>query len=66
MFRRERKRLGLKQSELAEKLGVTRVCISLWETGKSRPQQRHIQILLELGFHKAAIRSLYLSDLDCE
>ena len=32
-----RKETGLKQSELAEKLGVTQRKVSYWETGKIEP-----------------------------
>ena len=36
--RKARKELGLKQSELAEKLGVTTRVISTYETNSSRPR----------------------------
>ncbi len=36
--RTERNKLGLKQSELATKMGVTTKIISSYETGKSRPR----------------------------
>lgn len=34
-----RKRLGLKQEELALKVHVSSVSVSRWETGKSTPSQ---------------------------
>ena len=36
-IRQARIRAGLKQYDLAEKIGVTKAVISLWETGKSAP-----------------------------
>jgi len=36
-IRAARERSGLSQLALAEKVGVTKGCISHWETGRSRP-----------------------------
>ena len=33
-----RKKLGLTQQEVAEKLGVSRECVSQWENGQSKPR----------------------------
>lgn len=32
-----RKKAGLTQKQLAEKLGVTQACIGMWETGNRKP-----------------------------
>lgn len=42
-----RKRLGMTQSELAEKLGVSLRAVQLWEAGKSRPQPSTLRKLSE-------------------
>ncbi len=36
-FRKERKKLGLTQEELANKLGISKRTISNWETGQTKP-----------------------------
>ncbi len=42
-----RKRLGLTQSELAERAGVSLRTIQLWEMGKTAPQSHKLRILSE-------------------
>lgn len=37
-IRAARERAGLSQLELAGQVGVTKGCISHWETGRSRPE----------------------------
>ena len=32
-----RKKAGLTQRELANRIGVTQVCITMWETGERKP-----------------------------
>lgn len=45
-----RRAVPLEQKELAEKIGVTALTISSWETGRRRPSAQHIRALAgELG-----------------
>ena len=37
-FKSKREAAGLKQVEVAEKLGISNTAISMWETGDSRPR----------------------------
>ena len=49
-----RKRLGLTQNELAEKLGVSLRALQLWESSKSKPQPsklRKLSEILEIPIH---------------
>lgn len=39
----------LKQSELADKLGVTAVTVSNWENGKSQPSLNQLRTLSQLA-----------------
>ena len=59
MFRTERKKMGLTQAQLADKLWVSTATVNNWETGKTRPQKRYIYSLIGLGFSEAAITSLF-------
>lgn len=43
-----RKQLGLTQSQLAERLGVTFVTVSRWETGQARPNRLALKALKSL------------------
>lgn len=43
-----RRKIGLSQMELAEKLGVSRQAISSWEAGASRPSVDNLQCLSKL------------------
>lgn len=45
---RLRKREGLSQAEVAEKLDVSRQAISRWESGESKPSTQNIQALCKL------------------
>lgn len=45
-----RVRAGLKQTELAEKLGICQSTISMWETGDANPRLDNL-ILLSKIFH---------------
>ena len=49
-IRRYRKRLGLTQEQLAERLGITLGAVSKWERGSSEPDLSYIMDLAEL-FH---------------
>ena len=42
---KSRKKAGLSQEELAEKMGLTRQTISKWETGASVPDVEELQRL---------------------
>lgn len=44
----ERVRIGLSQSELAERLGVTRVTVARWESGISTPGSSMIVALADI------------------
>ena len=46
--RRIRKRLGLTQSQFADRLGVTPITVHRWESGQSRPQRLATNRLREL------------------
>lgn len=49
-----RRRLGLTQSELAERLGVSLRAVQLWESGEARPQPsklRKLSEVLEIPIH---------------
>lgn len=43
-----RKRMGMSQLELSEKLGVSRQAVSGWEAGSSRPSTENLQCLSKL------------------
>lgn len=43
-----RKALGMTQSELAQKLGVTRSAVNAWEMGISTPQLKHVIGMAEI------------------
>lgn len=47
-IREERAKLGLSQEELAERLYVSRVTISHWETGKTLPDVQSMMLLAQL------------------
>ncbi len=44
----ERKRLGLSQEELAEKLSVSRQAVSKWESAQSTPDLQRVLQMAEL------------------
>lgn len=43
-----RKRSGLSQQELADKVHVTRQAVSRWETGETQPNTESLQLLSRL------------------
>jgi transcriptional regulator with XRE-family HTH domain len=43
-----RTEIGLTQTELAERLGVSRRAIGGWEAGDSYPKVKHLKIFIEL------------------
>lgn len=47
-LRRKRQDLGLKQTEVAEKLNCTNQLICNWESGNSRPSMRLLSMLQKL------------------
>ena len=47
-IRTGRKALGLSQGALGEKIGVTQVQVSQWETGKAEPSSEQAERLKEL------------------
>ena len=47
-FKTARKRLGLKQQQLADALGVSRSTIAKYETGISMPHAKNINKLCEI------------------
>lgn len=49
-LKRLRVRSGLKQTELAEKLGICQSTISMWETGDANPRLDNLILLAKL-FH---------------
>ena len=77
-----RKKEGISQEQLAEKIGVTRQAITKWETGKGLPDVENMVIIAEIfkttidellmdSVTKAAPETLvYISetiyDIDCE
>lgn len=46
-LRRLREQSGLSRSELAERTGFSRPTIWAWETGKSQPRDRNLQMLAQ-------------------
>lgn len=48
MFTELRKRAGISQSELADKLGVKQNAVSNWETGQAKPKLDTIKKLAEI------------------
>lgn len=49
-LREYRKRLGLTQKQIAEKIGVTQATVQRWETGKRTPTFAHLLKLIVI-FH---------------
>ena len=43
-----RLRAGIKQKEVAEKIGVDQSAVSMWERGKNKPRPQHLFRLAEL------------------
>jgi DNA-binding transcriptional regulator YiaG len=56
--RRRREQLGVRQADIAAVIGVTRQCVSQWESGIRRPTAAHAlayaKILHRLGRQSAA------------
>ena len=48
LIRKRRTELGLRQLDLAIKVGVSRYTVIRWESGKSRPQNHHLLVLARL------------------
>lgn len=48
-IRHERKRLGLTQEQLAEKFGVDKSSVYLYERGDRPPTASHLQVFLDIG-----------------
>lgn len=46
-LRSARRRLGLTQQEMAERVGVGRDAVSEWESGRVQPQRRHLRAVQE-------------------
>jgi transcriptional regulator with XRE-family HTH domain len=46
----ERKRLGITQSDLAAKIGVTQGTVSRWESNQATPDPKTARLLREAGF----------------
>lgn len=55
-----RKKKGLSQSELAEKINVSRQTISRWEVGKALPTSENLKYLSQI--HKVSFEYLLLED----
>ena len=51
-IREWRKKRGLTQEELAEKIGVAMNTVSRWEIGQSYPHRRFIQDMINMGVVK--------------
>ena len=47
-IRNHRKRLGLSQAELALLAGVTPVAVYFWESGRTKPRGRSVEVLSEI------------------
>lgn len=47
-IKNQRKRLGLTQLQLAEKMGVTKSAVAMWETGASSPTSKRLEPLAEI------------------
>jgi transcriptional regulator with XRE-family HTH domain len=47
-MRRQRQRLGLRQKDVAQSLGVDRSTVASWETGRAYPDPRHLAPLAAL------------------
>ena len=45
---RERRKAGLTQGELAEKLGVSVSCVSFWENGRTTPTADKVQKMAKI------------------
>ena len=48
VIREARRKMGLKQKELAEQMGVTQPAVSHWENGETMPTPRQIPRLAEV------------------
>lgn len=62
LLRRERKRQGWKQADLAEQVGVSQQTVAKWESGQ-RPHARHLSSLAEL-LDKSEPEVVVLAHLD--
>lgn len=52
-----RKRLGLTQTQLGERLGVGKMAVSHWEHGQCRPAKSVMLLIKLLGLQETAIDS---------
>jgi transcriptional regulator with XRE-family HTH domain len=61
---KRRLEVGLTQSDLAEKIGVSVATIAAWERGRRYPSQPTLQRLYEaLDLDAASIAAIYLSEV---
>lgn len=60
LLKAKRAEHGLSQAELAERLGVTRQAVGLWEAGAGEPSTVHLRGLVgELGISGRELEAVY-------